>query len=173
MKTKLVMLFCVMFLVIFTGSAIADDLPSLWTTEAVCEVGEISTFDVYFTNTYIGVDAIALSLDLPDSGIKFVSTEVHAEWFTVLPYDSSDSDGELDMAAYQLAPLNDGALMTVTVECLESGTFPVQFSADPAPSFGADGQSVLGHVVGSEIVVSQVAKAQKSWIIFLPTISSQ
>ena len=125
-----------------------------------------------FTGGGHEITAIAFSLDLDLDALQLdsaddngdgipdaVSFPFGAAGFTIVSFDATDQDAELDILLAELSglPFSDGLLLEIEVVPTGVGQVAdwIRFSRNPAPSFGnAQGQDVPGSatVTGSGLI---------------------
>ncbi len=133
-----------------------------------------ATFSIDFDETCLAFDPTDGNGDgIPDA----VVLNVPAQLLKSVSYDPSDTDGEIDVAIFNLMPpfqlIPDGAVATVTftascqpVENSEAAV--VAFSEAPTPSFGdTNGQSVESEFVdgGVEVIPDGPFAADDAWTV--------
>jgi len=138
---------------------------------------------VYFSSDGFSISSLAFSIDYDENWLNYDSTLSDSFTFNLpagtvgsCDVNITDTDGEIDCIVVDpmvpLAPIPDGNFLTIKLRTLNApdGTIAaVNFSTDPAPSFGkTDGQSEPG--IG---VDGSVQFGEASWFSFLPLLFKQ
>ena len=100
------------------------------------------------------ITAVAFSVDYDENCLQYnsVTPLVPATFQTVVLFDDTDTDGEVDILVFDFPPdlqLPDGPLVEINFDTLcgpPPSLLPVPFSTDPTPTFGdRQGQDVPGN----------------------------
>ncbi len=141
-----------------------SDSPALVISDGSAAPGDEVTVPVTFTANGNNITSMIFSVDYDESRLSFddsdgdgdgmpdaVSLSIPGAFNGSVTFDGSDNDGEIDLFIADtfppLATLPDGVMATITFTVLAdaSGDAAINFSSEPAASFGnTGGQSVAG-----------------------------
>jgi len=143
----------------------------------------IVNIPVYFSSDGFSISSLAFSIDYDENWLNYDSTLADSITFNLpagtvgsCDVNNADTDGEIDCIVVDpmvpLAPIPDGNFLTIKLRTLNASdgtTAHVNFSTDPAPSFGkTDGQSEPGTGVNGSVQFGEA-----TWLSFLPLLFKQ
>jgi len=155
--------------------SIQSDIPALSNSTVYIPVN--------FSANGHSISSLAFSIDYDQTWLNFDQSLPYSITFTLpagtvgsCEVDITDTDGEIDCIVVDpmvpLLAIPDGTFLTLKLRTLnapDGTTAPVNFSTDPAPSFGrTDGQSEPGTGVDGSVKFGKT-----SWFGYLPLLFKQ